>query len=337
MNALVLSASVSLHLLAAAWALRLPRLTGRSAAWVCLGAAIGLLGVPPTLALARLLLGNDPVGVAPEAEAFGLLVAVLMAFGVGSIGPLVKRLRRTDEVAQLTGQLRQEADRRRQVEETLRREQQTLAHLKQASDDDRRLIGYEIHDGLAQQLAAALMHSQTYDTLRREAPEQAEDAYRAVVESLRQAHAEARRLIGAIRSTGLDHSGIEAALAGVIRAAGGPDGPSIEFQSDVGCKRLPEALENAVYRIAQQALTNACRHSRTKRIKVSLVQEDGSLLLEVRDWGIGFDWQAVPDDRFGLEGIRERVRMLGGELTVESAPGKGTCVRVTFPIGVIEA
>lgn len=67
-------------------------------------------------------------------------------------------------------------------------------------------------------------------------------------------------------------------------------------------------------------------------MKVSLVQQGQDLCLEVRDWGVGFDPESVDQGRFGLEGMRERARLLGGNLAVESEPGKGTCVRVTLPI-----
>lgn len=96
--------------------------------------------------------------------------------------------------------------------------------------------------------------------------------------------------------------------------------------------RLTPILEIAIYRIAQEALTNACQHSRSQTVRVSLVQDKDLVRLEVRDWGIGFDVTAVRDDRFGLEGIKERVRLLGGEWSLESQPGEGTCVRVTLPI-----
>ena len=96
--------------------------------------------------------------------------------------------------------------------------------------------------------------------------------------------------------------------------------------------RLPPILENALYRIAQEALTNACKHSRSKKATVTMVQEGQDVRLEVRDWGIGFDPEAVGKGHFGLEGIRQRVRLLGGRLTIESAPGSGTLVQVVAPI-----
>ena len=96
--------------------------------------------------------------------------------------------------------------------------------------------------------------------------------------------------------------------------------------------RLPSILENAIYRIAQEALTNACKHSKSKKVMVTLAQEGQDVRLEVQDWGIGFDTESVKEGHFGLEGIRQRVRLLGGRLAIESKAGSGTLVQVVVPI-----
>jgi signal transduction histidine kinase len=91
-------------------------------------------------------------------------------------------------------------------------------------------------------------------------------------------------------------------------------------------------LENALYRIVQEALANACKHSKSKKVTVAMTQEGQDVRLEVRDWGIGFDPGSVEKGHFGLEGIRQRVRLLGGRLKIESTPGSGTLVQVVVPI-----
>ncbi len=332
MAALILTISVALQLVAAVWAFGLTRLTGRSSAWTCLAAAIGLMGVRRAITLTRLLIGDDIVVVDLTAETVALVISILMVLGVGALGPLVRRLQRTEEILRLNEQLRQEAEHRRQVQEALQHEQWTLRRLLQASDHERRLIAYDIHDGLAQQLAGAAMYLQTLQGQFEEAADPPADAFREGMALLQQAHSEARRLIGGVRPPVLDESGIVAALDGLVRDLGPPQGPEIEFRSEVQFDRLPSVLENAVYRMAQEALNNACGHSRSERIELTLRQEGGKLHLEVRDWGVGFDPQAVPEDHFGLEGIRERARLLGGELRIESEPGKGTVVKITLPI-----
>lgn len=221
---------------------------------------------------------------------------------------------------------------RRNAQAALEREQLTLRHLLQSSDHERQLIAYEIHDGLAQQLAAAIMQFQTYEHLKDRHPANAKTAYDAGVQMLRQAHFEARRLISGVRPPILDESGIAAAIAHLVHDQKTPRGPQIEYHSRVAFHRLTSILENAIYRIAQEALTNACKHSRSEKVRVSLTQGNDLVCLEVRDWGIGFDVNAIGEERFGIEGIKERVRLLGGRLSLESKAGEGTCLRATLPI-----
>ncbi len=109
-------------------------------------------------------------------------------------------------------------------------------------------------------------------------------------------------------------------------------GPEIEFEHDMAGERLPPPLENAIFRIVQESLNNACRHSRSDKIRVSLARRDNRICIDVRDWGVGFDPSAVEEQRFGLQGIRERVRLLEGSVAIESAPGEGTHIAVELPL-----
>ena len=163
----------------------------------------------------------------------------------------------------------------------------------QASDHERQIISYEIHDGLAQYLAAAGMQFQAYDSLRENSPDEAKKAYETAVELVRQAHAESRRLISEVRPPVIDEIGLETAISHLVHEQRKRGGPKIEFHSDVQFGKLPPILENALYRIAQEALTNACKHSKSKKVMVTLAQEGQDVRLEVRDWGIGFDAESV--------------------------------------------
>ena len=107
----------------------------------------------------------------------------------------------------------------------------------------------------------------------------------------------------------------------------------VKFDSELSFDRLDPTLENAIYRIAQEALTNACKYSQShERISVSLLQRGDRLRVEIRDWGIGFDPKAVPEESFGLEGIRQRARLLGGKCSIQSKAGKGTRITVELPV-----
>jgi signal transduction histidine kinase len=189
----------------------------------------------------------------------------------------------------------------------------------QASDHERQTISYEIHDGLAQYLAAAGMQFQVFDGLRESNPEAAKKAYDAATQLVSQSHAEARRLVSEVRPPIIDEIGLETAISHLVYEQRQRGGPTIKFDSDVHFKRLPAILENALYRIVQEALTNACKYSKSKKVTVTMTQEGRDVRLEVRDWGIGFDPKSVGKEHFGLEGIRQRVRLLGGRLAEEPA------------------
>lgn len=219
----------------------------------------------------------------------------------------------------------------RQRLEELQRERRTLEHMLRASDHERRVIAYDIHDGLAQHLAASIMQFQTYGHLMGLQPEKARTAYDAGIQMLQQAHFEARRLISGVRPPILDESGIVAAIAHLVHEQTMPNGPRIEFHSAVAFGRLSSILEDTLYRVAQEALSNACQHSRSKTVRLSLVEKAQQIVLEVQDRGIGFNPEGLADEHFGLEGIRERARLLGGQVEIKSEPGSGTLVRLTLP------
>ncbi len=221
---------------------------------------------------------------------------------------------------------------RKRAEAALKKEYRNLKHLLHASDHERQTIAYEIHDELAQQLAGAIMQFDAFDHLKETKPKHAADAYHAAVTMLRQGHSETRRLIAGVRPPILDEAGVVEAVDHLLNELRRGKGPKIEFRNNVEFDRLVPVLENAVYRIAQEALTNACKHSKSERISVSLLQRGDRLRVEIRDWGVGFDPKAVPKNHFGLEGIRQRARLLGGKCSIRSNAGKGARIMVELPV-----
>jgi signal transduction histidine kinase len=215
----------------------------------------------------------------------------------------------------------------------VRREQETLRHLLRSSDHERRLIAYEIHDGLAQQLAGAIMHFECHDRLRGQNPGEAAKAFTTGLMLLRQSHAEARRLISGVRPPILDEAGVVAAIEHIVNdGRGAAAGVNIEFHQKVDFGRLDPVLENAIYRIVQEGLTNALKYSQSKNVRIELVQAGEELHVAIQDWGVGFGSDKERDECFGLKGIRERARLLGGTATIETAPGSGTRITVTLPV-----
>jgi PAS domain S-box-containing protein len=222
---------------------------------------------------------------------------------------------------------------RKQAEAAIRKEQLFLRHLIDLQERERKLMAYEIHDGLAQQLTGALLKLQSLETIQEK---QDFPADRKILDDvlllIRESVAEARRLIGGLRPPILDESGIIAAIEYLCSERRQSGQSQIEFVPRVQFHRLSAPLEVALFRIVQECLTNACRHSQSPKIRVELSQMEDRVRLAVQDWGVGFDPQEVKGERFGLRGIRERVRLLGGAADINSAPGKGTIISVELPL-----
>ena len=228
---------------------------------------------------------------------------------------------------------------RRQAEETVRKEQDLIRHLLELAERDREVVAFEIHDGFAQQLAGAKMQFEASSRLQASNPEQARRAFDKGLQLLREAIQESRRLVSGLRPPVLDAFGVVPAIEHLILQDRRPEGPEIEFAVDVRgpavegqFKRLARPLENAVFRIVQESLTSALKHSRSPKIRVHLADDGQRVYLTVRDWGVGFDPDQVAEGHFGLRGIRERARLLDGRATIESTPGGGTTIRVELPL-----
>ena len=91
-------------------------------------------------------------------------------------------------------------------------------------------------------------------------------------------------------------------------------------------------MENVIYRIVQEGMANARNHSKSDKVLVALMQRGDRLRITIRDWGVGFNPASSHDNRFGIEGIRQRARLLGGTCDIKSRPGKGTRIVVELPV-----
>jgi len=215
------------------------------------------------------------------------------------------------------------------TEQALTRERNVLKRLLEIQERERQLISYEIHDGLAQYLAAAMLHLQAYTHGHRGAS--ADGDLADGMRLLEAAAAESRRLIGGLRPPALDELGIVAAIESLVAEAR-TDVPTVEFTHHLPRDRLPPQLETIIFRIVQEALTNARKHAHAGTVTVTVERAADTVAVRVQDDGRGFDPGAVPDNSFGLEGIRQRCRLLGGEPRVMSTPGAGTTIEVTLPV-----
>ena len=220
----------------------------------------------------------------------------------------------------------------KKADEAVLKEREHLKRSLEASDRERKLVAYDIHDGLAQHLTAAIMKFQSVAQLQSTHGEEASEIFNSGLGLLDHALAEARRLIGGVRPPILDEMGIVAAVEHLVASTTSNGGPEIAVNADVKFDRLEPALENTLFRIIQESLTNACMHSDSDKVRLTLTESSKHLQVEIQDWGIGFDVESIEEGNFGLEGIRERSRLLGGNAVIDSEPGKGTRVAVKLPL-----
>ncbi len=196
-------------------------------------------------------------------------------------------------------------------------------------EDERKRIGFDLHDGVCQELiGVGILIASVRERLRPDAADAAAAIGRAVgyvndvVEHLRVLARELRPMI-------LHDLGLEASLGSLAAGLSTPERPvTVELAAPI--PRLAEDVELAVYRIAQEALTNAVRHADAQAIVVSVTARNGHLRLAVTDDGRGFDPVARSPQALGLAGMQERATALGGRLTIASGPGAGTTVALEW-------
>jgi two-component system NarL family sensor kinase len=199
--------------------------------------------------------------------------------------------------------------------------------------EERNRLAREIHDTLAQGLSAIALHLETADALLETGADQQQ-----VGEAMRQALAltranleEARRSVLDLRAVPLEGRGLAEALATLAEKIT-TDSLKVRFEGVGRHRPLPVRIEVGLYRIAQEALTNVVRHANAHLATLHLVTTPDRVRLTVEDDGQGFDLSLVPKGRYGLIGLNERAKLLGGTFGLESSPGAGTRVEITIPL-----
>lgn len=214
--------------------------------------------------------------------------------------------------------------------------QAVAAQILRAMEEERKRIARELHDETSQSLTSILVNLEVVERLL---PDPADEAARRVhltKEIAQRTLDETRRLMYDLRPSVLDDLGLVPALRWFISQRVQPSGLRVEFEASGLTDRLPEDLETALFRIMQEAITNAVKHAKAKRLVVRLVREPGCITGTVQDDGIGIHpVSAVSktdrDRGLGLFGMQERASLVGGAVQISSAPGRGTTVTVTVP------
>ena len=202
-----------------------------------------------------------------------------------------------------------------------------------AAEDERRRWARELHDETLQSLAAVQMILSAGK--RSDHPDALAAAADDAIELLRQEATNLRALITDLRPAALDDYGIAGAIEALV-ARVARQGIEVDLQMDLEYEpglrptRYPAELESAVYRIVQEALTNAVKHGRAEHARLEIREDESAIRITVEDDGAGFD-PSSSTAGFGLLGMRERVELFGGSLEIDAAPGRGTTIRVVVP------
>ncbi|MGI9068865.1 MAG: PAS domain S-box protein [Pyrinomonadaceae bacterium] len=241
---------------------------------------------------------------------------------------------RTAELARINTELEAEIAERRRGEEA---RTELLRRLATAREEERHRIARELHDQMGQHLTALMLGLKSLDSIsygRQPALEQLRDLEELTNQIVREVHI----LAWELRPTALDDLGLPTALNTYLEDWGERAKVSVSFLSTgLEDRRLPPHVETTLYRIVQEALTNILKHAQANRVSVVLTLRHHNIGVVVEDDGKGFDvesmWAApIEARRLGLLGMRERMVLAGGTLSIESTPNVGTTVFVSIPL-----
>jgi two-component system sensor histidine kinase UhpB len=224
-----------------------------------------------------------------------------------------------------------------QLEERNRQLQALSERAINLQEEERRDLAQTLHDDTGQALSMLIIQ---LDRLDERIPEGQEELKRRVADSrtlAARALADLRRVFSGLRPAILDDLGPVPAIRWFARNNLESAGIRAEVNAPGSFPALPPEMATALFRIVQEAVSNIIRHADAKSVTIDLQASDGRLQLQIRDDGRGFDPElafrdAVELHRLGLLGMRERVERLGGQVEVDSAPGKGTIVQASIPV-----
>jgi signal transduction histidine kinase len=206
-----------------------------------------------------------------------------------------------------------------------------------AAAEERNRLARELHDSVTQTIFSLTLTAQAARMLLDQDTSRAATQLDRVQELAQDALAEMRSLIRQLRPKTVAELGLMSALQQHVAERQSRDGLHVDLQVE-GERRLPTETEEALFRVVQEALNNVVKHAHTDQAEVCLELRGETISLTVHDGGVGFDPAGVDSDasHLGLTSMRERVKALGGALTVESGPHAGTRIRVEIPGGAKE-
>ncbi|WP_422123783.1 sensor histidine kinase [Planococcus sp. X10-3] len=203
----------------------------------------------------------------------------------------------------------------------------------EAQEEERKRLSREIHDGPAQMMANVLLRSDLIErTYREKGPELAFKEISSLKEMVRHALTEVRRIIYDLRPMALDDLGLVPTLRKYIETTAEYNpGTLVSFNSNGTERRLPSSHETSIFRLIQEAISNAIRHGKATEIYVDLEWLKEHVNIVVSDNGTGFDQSIVKNQSFGLIGMKERIDLIKGDFIINSNLGEGTVLMFQIP------
>jgi PAS domain S-box-containing protein len=214
---------------------------------------------------------------------------------------------------------------------SLTQQHSVLKRLVELLERDKRMMAYEIHDGLVQDMAAAQFFFGASEPAFEHLPSHCAESFQQGLQVLQKTIREARRIMNGVSPYELDQFGLIPAVEAFALEIQERTGIQVDFQCHVAQDRFAPAVDLAVFRIVQESLNNIWKHSKSTRAAVTIDQMDQELSIRVQDWGCGFDPQNVNKNNYGLISIRERTHLLGGQSEIHSQLGTGTTIIVRLP------
>jgi signal transduction histidine kinase len=204
-----------------------------------------------------------------------------------------------------------------------------MRRVVEAQELERKRLARELHDETGQALTSILLGLRTLEQTVE--TDQGREGVAAVRELVVSTLHDVRRLAVELRPAALDDFGLTAALERLAEMVSQDTSVEVDLEIGIGDERLPADVETTMYRIVQEALTNISKHAGATRISILLARKERAVVVVVEDDGGGFD-PGGETSGLGLAGMRERVTLLGGQLRVETSPGRGTTIAAEVPL-----
>jgi two-component system sensor histidine kinase DegS len=204
----------------------------------------------------------------------------------------------------------------------------------EAQEEERKRLSREIHDGPAQMMANVMMRSDLIEKIYKErGADEAITEIRSVKKMVRNALYEVRRIIYDLRPMALDDLGLVPTLKKYLQTIEEYHKETNIYFTSIGeNRRLPTKYEVALFRLVQESVTNALKHATAREIQVKIELSKANITVVIKDDGKGFDVGEKNPESFGIIGMRERVELLEGEMSIDSKLGRGTIVLIQVPI-----